>query len=121
MRTRARFVAAVSLLLLLVACGTARRGEPAGPKVAVDSAHEARGEQLFFRNCSPCHPGGEAGLGPAINDKPLPELAIKTQIRAGVGAMPAFSEEELSDRDMDAIVEYIEEMRDTPATHARAD
>ena len=121
MRARARFTVAGGLLVALAACGTARRGEPAGPQVAVDSPHEARGEALFFRHCSPCHPGGEAGLGPAINDKPLPELAIKTQVRKGVGAMPAFSERDISDRDVDAIVEYLEAMRETPATHARAE
>lgn len=99
------------------ACGAERRGEPTGPRVTPDTAREARGEALFHRFCYQCHPGGEAGLGPAINDKPLPAFAIKTQIRKGVGAMPSFSAELLSDGDVDAIIAYLGEMRATPPTH----
>ena len=92
-------------------CGKEKRGEPTGPRVTADTPHEQRGEWVFHRLCYQCHPGGEAGLGPAINDKPLPETAIKTQIRQGVGAMPSFPEEMISDQDVDAIVEYLQEMR----------
>jgi mono/diheme cytochrome c family protein len=52
-------------------------------------------------NCHQCHPGGGGGLAPSINDKPLPEGLIKTQIRQGLGAMPAFTEKHLSDADVD--------------------
>src|SRR5436190_8440544 len=89
---------------LIAGCGPKQRGEPAAPPVKLDTVAEARGARLFHAHCYPCHPGGETGLGPALNNKPLPELAIKTQIRKGVGAMPAFSEERLSDEDVEAIV-----------------
>jgi mono/diheme cytochrome c family protein len=97
-------------------CGAERRGEPTGPRVTPDTAHEARGEVLFHRFCYQCHPGGEAGLGPSLNEKPLPGLAIKAQIRNGLGAMPSFSDEMLSDKDVDAIVAYMKEMRSTPSS-----
>lgn len=48
-----------------------------------------------------------AGLGPAINDKPLPGWLIKTQVRQGLGAMPSFDESELSETDLDALVAYL--------------
>jgi mono/diheme cytochrome c family protein len=106
-------------LVLVAACGRSHRGEPQGPSVTPDSAHEARGAVLFRKLCFQCHPGGNSGLGPALNDKPLPEAAIRTQIREGVGAMPSFGEDQLSDGDVDAIADYIQEMRATPATFSR--
>ena len=118
---RRRCVEVVAILVAAAAgagCGAEHRGEPEGPRVRPDNRTEARGEKLFFRFCYQCHPGGAAGLGPALNDKPLPELAIKTQIRKGVGAMPAFSDQLLSDADVDAIAAYVQELR---ATRAKRD
>jgi mono/diheme cytochrome c family protein len=107
--------ALVVLDTLVAGCGAQHRGEPEGPAVQPDSALAARGEPLFDRFCYQCHPGGAAGLGPALNDKPLPQGAIRAQIRKGVGAMPAFPGDMLSDADVDAIVAYVEAMRHTPA------
>ena len=64
-----------------------------------------------MEHCHQCHPGGAGGLGPAINDKPLPKTLIATQVRAGLGAMPAFSAKEISDQDVDAIVAYLKHLR----------
>lgn len=99
----------------LSSCGPAHRGEPTGPRVRPDTVAEARGERLFFQYCSKCHPGGSGGLGPSLNDKPLPELAIRTQIRKGVGAMPSFDDHVLRDDDVAAIATYVQELRATPA------
>jgi mono/diheme cytochrome c family protein len=107
------------VVVALAACNaTQRRGEPAGPPVVPDTPVELAGEALFYEYCSQCHPGGEAGLGPAINDKPLPKLAIKTQIREGVGEMPSFGSDQLNDQQVDAIVEYLEDMRKTPERYS---
>lgn len=67
----------------------------------------ALGRQVFDRNCSQCHPGGASGLAPAINNKPLPQWTIKLQVRHGLGAMPAFSDREISDEQLDAVAEYL--------------
>lgn len=99
--------------LLLCACGQPRRDTPYTEPVALNDPDVARGQQLFMFNCNQCHPGGSAGLAPGLNDKPLPGVAIKTQIRSGVGAMPAFDERRLSDRDVDAIVTYLKSLRAT--------
>jgi mono/diheme cytochrome c family protein len=102
----------------VAACGPKHRGEPQGPRVKPDTVAEAKGARLFSRYCYKCHPNGSAGLGPALNDKPLPELAIRTQIRKGVGAMPAFDEDLLKDEDVAALAKYVQELRGTPATEA---
>ena len=96
------------LALALAGCGSARRGEPytAAPATPSD-ARLALGERVFDLNCSQCHPGGEGGLGPAINNKPLPGWLMKIQVRAGLGKMPAFSSEEISGEELDALVRYL--------------
>ena len=107
------FVVVAVVAFGTLGCGSARRGPLAGAPVTPDTVAEKRGERLFFKHCSRCHPGGEAGLGPALNNKPLPELAIETQIRQGIGAMPAFSEDQLSEQQVEAIAEFVVEMRET--------
>jgi mono/diheme cytochrome c family protein len=103
----------------IAGCGRTHRGEPQGPEVEPDTVAETTGARLFGRFCYQCHPGGEAGVGPALNDKPLPEIAIRTQIREGVGAMPAFDGDLLRDEEVAAIAKYVQEMRGTPATFPR--
>lgn len=95
-----------------LSCGTARRGAPFVDERPVNDPVVRRGQIVFHRLCSPCHPGGTEGLAPAINNKPLPDIAIETQVRQGFGQMPAFSENDLSDRDLDAVVKYLDWLRD---------
>lgn len=97
--------------LVLAGCASARRSEPlVGPFVPA-SAEVARGERVFMTHCHLCHPGGAAGLGPSLNDKPLPAFAIRTQVRAGLGAMPAFAAAEIAPADLDALVAYLRARR----------
>jgi mono/diheme cytochrome c family protein len=98
--------------LVHLGCGTARRGGPYSMgEVATSDPLVARGQHAFMINCNQCHPGGAAGLGPGINDKPLPPFLIHTQIRAGLGAMPAFDKSKISEQDVDAIITYLKSLR----------
>src|SRR5690242_13860671 len=99
---------AAATTVILIGCGTARRDTPlmsqprdiSDPKLAL-------GKRVFDNNCYQCHPGGDKGLAPGINDKPVPAWLMKTQIRAGLGAMPSFSKKELSDKEVDAVAAYL--------------
>jgi mono/diheme cytochrome c family protein len=91
----------------MLACGSARRAEPLIGAKGPPNAQIALGEQVFDRNCSQCHPGGEGGLGPALNNKPAPRWAIRFQVRHGLGAMPRFSEREISDEQLSAVTKYM--------------
>jgi mono/diheme cytochrome c family protein len=104
-------LAVLALAMSSAACGPSRRG-PAFGTPREFTAQEQEGRVLFMRNCNMCHPGGSAGLGPGINNKPLPSVAMRTQIRRGVGSMPAFTDEMLSDAQVDAIVAYLNEMQE---------
>ena len=95
----------------VLGCGSARRGEPLVGPLPISSPAVAQGRQVFMAHCQQCHPGGEAGLGPAINDKPLPGFLIALQVRRGLGAMPAFSPQELSPDELDALIAYLKVLR----------
>jgi mono/diheme cytochrome c family protein len=111
-----RLMACITVLLALTAgygCGPARRGVPFGPPLQL-TEQEERGQRLFMEHCHQCHPGGAAGLGPAINNKPLPGAAMHLQIRKGVGTMPAFPGSILSNEQVDAIVAYLNKLQQEP-------
>lgn len=115
MNRNARFVVAVAATALvagtLAACYPIRRAEPiVGPMKLTDASLQ-RGRLLYDHHCYKCHTEGEGGLGPIINDKPLPEFLMRLQIRAGLGAMPGFSKEQISDEEVDEIVKYLVALR----------
>ena len=99
------------LLLFVAACGTAKRGEPAFAPLPDSEPAIAQGKVVFDTYCTKCHPGGEAGLGPAFNDQPLPGFLMRFQIRNGLGVMPAFKERTISDEQLDHLIGYIKTLR----------
>ena len=106
--------AAAVLLFVAVlagACHPVRRAEPiVGPMTLTDPTLQ-RGRILFDRHCYKCHTEGEGGLAPSLNDKPLPKFLMRLQTRVGLGAMPGFSKRQISDEDLDDLLEYIVALR----------
>ena len=88
-----------------------RRSEPLRGALDVKDPQVAHGQRVYMSRCDKCHPGGDAGLGPALNNKPLPGFMVAFQARHGMGAMPAFTAEELPRRDLDAVVAYLKALR----------
>ncbi|MFT2007272.1 c-type cytochrome [Pontibacter sp. 13R65] len=115
---RAAAQALLVLLVFVLACGTAKRGEPHFAPVPVSEPAIAAGEVVYHAYCQKCHPGGEAGLGPAINNKPAPGMAMRLQIRQGLGSMPAFKKNTISEEEMDHLIAYLKVLRKAkkPAT-----
>jgi mono/diheme cytochrome c family protein len=74
-----------------------------------------QGRLVFMEHCHHCHPGGEGGLGPGLNDKPLPGFLMKTQVRLGMGVMPSFDEKDITPEQLDALVEYLARRRLRPS------
>jgi mono/diheme cytochrome c family protein len=107
MKSRRLPVAALAAALLLAGCGSARRDAPfTGPQVPPNE-QILLGARVFASSCNGCHPGGTQGIGPAINNKPLPTWLMRFQVRHGLGAMPAFSEEDISKEQLDALLRYL--------------
>ena len=95
----------------ILGCSTSRREEPLSGPLPLADPELVNGRQVFMANCYECHPGGSAGLGPSLNDKPLPAFAIRTQVRKGFGAMPAFDESRIPQPDLDNLVAYLQMLR----------
>jgi mono/diheme cytochrome c family protein len=121
--TANNLLACLGLILLALApgCGSARRSEPLrGPMTL--NAQLQRGQVVFMRNCHKCHPGGEAGSGPSLNNIPLPGPLLKVRVRSrafflGIGRMPSFKKHEISRQELHDLVSYLKALRrhDGPA------
>lgn len=74
----------------------------------------AEGQRVFMQTCNQCHVGGGGGLGPPLNDKRLPAFFVRIQVRHGIGAMPAFSGEHISDDQLDDVIVYMKYLRQHP-------
>jgi mono/diheme cytochrome c family protein len=103
--------AQLAFVFMLTSCVPAYRGEPISGPLDISDPQVALGQQVFDKNCQECHPRAAAGLGPGIKDKPLPGWLIKLQVRNGLGVMPAFSEEQISETELDAVVAYLRRLR----------
>lgn len=97
------------ILATLSGCGSARQEVMSEHTILPTTFPE--GEQVFLQHCHQCHPGGQAGLGPALNSKPLPEFLIKLQVRTGLGAMPPFPETIISSHELDQLSGYLVALR----------
>lgn len=100
----------LAALVAVSACWS-RNSEPLVGPTELDPQQQ-RGELVFHQQCNECHPQGQAGLGPSLNDKTLPGAVIRHQIRHPVAWMPEFSESDLPDDDLHALVEYMKVIRD---------
>lgn len=69
----------------------------------------AKGQEIFKRYCDTCHPDGQQGVGPALKDREISEEKIRFQVRNGVGDMPAFPKQLISDDQLDALVHFLKE------------
>jgi mono/diheme cytochrome c family protein len=98
----------VILFILLTGCSL-RIAPPAESEMKTLSGEVLKGKKVFMDNCSRCHPNGRGGLGPSIFDKPLPGFLIRFQVRNGLGTMPHFDKEHLTDEDLVNLITYIKE------------
>jgi mono/diheme cytochrome c family protein len=115
-----RIFCLLAVSLLVASCGSALRDEPSTAPLRADGGELATGQRVFAEHCHQCHPGGAGGLAPAINDKPLPVWLMKTQVRVGLGAMPGFSKDKISDEELDSLMAYLKALRVERTTVAGA-
>jgi mono/diheme cytochrome c family protein len=97
--------------ILTVGCRSVRRGEPITGVIPATTPALESGRMVYMQNCNQCHPDGEGGLGPALNNKPAPRFLMKTQVRLGLGAMPSFDETKISPEEMDELLNYVIALR----------
>jgi mono/diheme cytochrome c family protein len=98
----------IALLITVISSCAVRRAEPLTQKNFVPGDQRiANGERFYMASCDKCHPGGEGGLGPAINSNPAPQFIKRFQMRHGLGVMPSFKQTELSKKELHDISRYL--------------
>ena len=110
-RRAAFYLITAAIAWTAIGCGSARRGTPTQPELEPQREEIVLGREVFMEYCNSCHPGGEGGLGPALNNKPLPGWLIRFQVRRGLGVMPSFSENVISDEDLRNLSRYVVTLR----------
>ncbi|MBI2862222.1 MAG: cytochrome c [Chloroflexi bacterium] len=83
-----------------------------GGTVAPTKGNAAAGQAVFQTSCNACHPGGGQGVGPALQgpafaSKYPTDDAISKVVRQGMGVMPAFSPDRLSDQQLADVIAYV--------------
>jgi mono/diheme cytochrome c family protein len=98
----------LALFIVIIPSCVARKAEPLMQKTFVPANKRiANGERVFMAHCQKCHPGGEGGLGPAINANPAPQLVKRFQMRHGLGVMPSFKKDEITKKDLHDISKFL--------------
>ena len=95
---------------LLSGC-SARRGEPFKGAMSIGDESVNRGKLVFMKYCNRCHPGGEQGVGLSLNNRPMPGIYMRTQVRFGFGPMPAFNKKVISHGQMKDLIHYLKALR----------
>jgi quinol---cytochrome-c reductase cytochrome c subunit len=91
-------------------------GGPAAPTPDPSAGSVAEGRELFTLHCAGCHQAvAEGGVMPGAKAPPL-NRATPTQIaeavRIGPYVMPKFSKKDISDRELNSIIAYVQYAKD---------
>ena len=99
--------------LIVAGCGTDRREAPltGNTPVAMDNPAMAAGERIFMANCYQCHPGGRAGVGAALNNKPVTTTLVEFQVRHGLLGMPSFGPDRIPEGQLHELSTYVVTLR----------
>lgn len=101
--------------LLIILAGVVVGCSGTSNSAAVDENYVPDGEQLYQKNCIACH-GGDGTLGKAgsknLQQSTLSPEEVRKMIELGGGnGMPRFKEILGREGEMDAVVEYVMQMR----------
>jgi mono/diheme cytochrome c family protein len=104
--TIAVFAIVVGVLPLLCACNPSRQSGAAAAS-HISDVNAPPGQIVFEKNCVRCHPYGRAGKGPNLSKKKLTPEIVRKQVRRGGLFMPSFSEEKISNEELEQLAEFV--------------
>jgi ubiquinol-cytochrome c reductase cytochrome c subunit len=89
---------------------------PAVPRPDASSGDIGRGLELFTDHCAGCHQVvAEGGILPGAKAPPLSrasDVQIAEAVRIGPYVMPKFSTRDISDKDLNSIIAYVDYAKD---------
>lgn len=71
---------------------------------AQGEAEVSKGQRFYEKVCAKCH---EAGIGPVLLGRGLPEAVFKLIPRSGLRAMPAFRISDIDDDTLQSLATYL--------------
>ncbi|MEO8992289.1 MAG: cytochrome c [Nitrosospira sp.] len=94
------------MLALIITAGFVADAAWAAPeKVRAPGFAWKDGVEVYTKVCAYCHEGGP--VGPQIRGRELPAAYIRTVVRNGLRAMPAFRASEIDDESLAKLADYI--------------
>lgn len=106
-----KYIMLCLILALFATSCSVRRSTPIKGPLPLEDPNVKKGRVQFMTHCHKCHPIGESGLGLAINPNPAPKFIKRFQVRHGLGVMPSFNDEEISDEDLSDILSYLRALK----------
>jgi|GEM_PF-2203145 len=126
MKTKLYVIAGIFVLgsLFLPGCSSRRIEKDMATSETEDPVIK-EGRLVFKAKCQPCHPNGEAGVGPEINTIKVPKFLLKARVRSRAfllwtGRMPQFDKHEISPRELRSLVTFIKVMQRNERTKEKA-
>lgn len=112
---------AAGIVLALSACGPRSETPKSNAKGKVTyldktSIPKDSAEMVFQQTCMSCH---ATGVGPVITGRNLPPEAVKSFVRHGNRAMPAFTEAMLDNETLDRVAQLVATSKAPPAPTAQ--
>ncbi len=117
---RSRYLCLIAITVMLSGCAMSEEMRRINETHQAEHAREAgrstnlTGEQIFIRSCNTCHPGGNAGMGPSLEnmEKHFPtDVKLKALLRKGKGAMPGQPKDTINDHELDDLVLYLRNLK----------
>ncbi|MBI2847760.1 MAG: c-type cytochrome [Chloroflexi bacterium] len=103
----------VASALVIAACAPSEESQPAPGTTSPATPQAtpvAEGKAVYSANCAACHGTEAQGTTIAVSLPGHSADIIRRQVRTPMGTMPAFSESQLSEAQLDAVVAYIESL-----------
>jgi len=73
-------------------------------------------EYLYARTCGYCH---GHNVAPIIRGRSLPPAVIRSIVRSGMGAMPAFKPTEITNTELEALAQWLSQSEADPEEHGQ--
>lgn len=108
---KAKIICVVFVAIVFIMSCSVRRSEPFRGVVSLEKESVRKGQIVYMEYCDKCHPGGESGLGPAVNIVPAPGFIKRFQVRHGLGAMPSFKKGQISEEELKDMMAYLKALR----------
>jgi mono/diheme cytochrome c family protein len=104
-----------TLIVLCICSCSARRVAREWQTSASEDPAVKEGRLVFKSKCQRCHPNGEAGVAPPLNNIRLPRFFLKARVRSRAvllwtGRMPAFDKHEISKKELKSLVTFLKAM-----------